>query len=211
MERDEDIFPLLNEWADTGCLPPGLLPSSSSASHTQHSQHSTPSVHGRRLSMQQPQLSSSQTLPASSNSTTGASTASLATTLTSPLSTQSLNDMLSPAGSSIDFTSGGSGAVTALHIYTVTVGERPSKARYSLPDLSAFNALIAQLAHQQLQPSQSPGASPPSRTAALSGSYELKGISDITLPSQQSGGFDSEKEMDAGRGAMKAGHESVAH
>ena len=218
LERDEDIFPLLNEWADTGCLPPGL--SSSNATHTQHSTHSTPSMHGRRLSMQQPQLSGSQHLPAA-NST--ASATSLGSPMTSPQSTQSLTEMLSPAGgSTTDFGASASvGPVAALAVYTVTVGDKPSKARYSLADLTAVNSLIVQLAHQQPQQhfaGQSPTASPPSRTAALTGGgYELKGVSDISLlPAQQhaaDGAFDSEKEVDerhASRGGTKAGQEQTA-
>ena len=210
LERDEDIFPLLNEWADTGSLPPGLS-SSSASQHSQHSQHSTPSVHGRRLSVQQPAL-------ASGLSSTSSGAASLGSAMTSPQSTQSLTEMLSPAGSSGDFSS--SGPLSALSIFTVTVGDKPSKARYSLPNLTAVNSLIVQLAHQQhsqqQQPAQSPSASPPSRSAVLGGSYELKGISDMRLPAQhQTSTFDSEKELDerqqAGRAAGKAGQEASAH
>ena len=212
LERDEDIFPLLNEWSDTGCVPP-TLSSSFNGTHTQHSQHSTPSMHGRRLSMQQPQLGGTQGLTAASN--TG-SAASLSSAMPSPQSTQSLTEMLSPAGSSTtDFGASSTQPLSSLSIYTVTVGDKPSKARYSLPDLTAVNSLIVQLAHQQQQPAHSPTASPPSRTAMLGGSYELKGMHDITLPAaQQTGAFDSEKEVDErqiGRGTGKAGQEQPAH
>ena len=218
LERDEDIFPLLNEWADTGALPPGLS-SSATASHTQHSSHSTPSsTHARRLSMQQPQLGSTQPLPVTSSSASSPSasgqhsgTAVSISAMTSPMSTQSLNEMLSPAGSEF----GSTGTLSSLNIFTVTVGDKASRARYSLPDLTAVNSLIVQLAHAQQQPAHSPSASPPSRSAVLGSSYELKGVSEISLSTAAAGGgFDSEKEVDerqTGRGADKAGHETAAH
>ena len=214
LERDEDIFPLLNEWADTGNLPPGLS-SASTTSHTPHSQHSTPSMHARRLSMQHPQLAATQPLAAAHNT----AATSLASTMTSPQSTQSLNDMLSPAGSSTaDFSSSPTGQLHSLSVYTVTVGEKPSKARYSLPDLTTVNSLIVQLAHQHQQQytGQSPSQSSPYRSAVLSGSYELKGLTDIHLPSaQQSSTFDSEKEIHerqtaTGRGTGKTAQGQTA-
>ena len=211
MERDEDIFPLLNEWADNGSLPPGL--SSSTSTQNQHSTHSTPSsMHSRRLSMQQTQLSGTQPLPSTSSSSSPnhnhSGTAVSISAMTSPMSTQSLTEMLSPAGS--EFGAGSTGQLSSLNIFTVTVGEKPSKARYSIPDLTAANSLIVQLAHTQHQPTQSPSASPPSRSAALSGSFDLKGVSEISLPAAH---FDSEKEIQerqSGRGAGKQGLETSA-
>ena len=215
LERDEDIFPLLNEWADTGSLPAGLS-SSFNSSHSQHSQHSTPSsVHSRRLSTQLPQLGGTGGLAGASHTASATSLSSAAAGMASPQSTQSLSDMLSPAGSSMgsptaaDFGASASQPLSApapLSIYTVTVGDRPSKARYSVPDLASVNSLIIQLAH----PTHSPTASPPSRGAVLGGSYELKGMGDISLPAtvQQhttNSTFDSDKEVDERHNGSKAG------
>ena len=178
LERDEDIFPLLNEWADLGTVPPLL-----SSGHTSvapaagggsggSSQHSTPSFHHRRLTLSgtgssaSPSAGGSSTQPlhgslqagaASTTATRKASTADLS----SPLSASYVSDVASPsseAGSGVSFSSSTS-HFPQLNIYTVTVGHRPSRARFALPDLHAVNSLIVQLsgrtAHSQ-QPQSAP-------------------------------------------------------
>lgn len=131
LERDEDIFPLLNDWNDLGHLPPGLQsnvqPNSTSGS--------TPGFHHRRLSVSKANESN---LSVNTNSLRVGTQPS-----PSPVST-SITEIASPGSS--DF-GGSSFGGSSLSIYTVTVGEKTTKARYYLPDLAAVNSLIVKLSH----------------------------------------------------------------
>ena len=183
MERDEDIFPLLNEWADLGVVPPQLC----SSQHPAQSQHSTPSrrvslaaaaaspngsaasaaaaaasasasasatqpLHGPGLPPPQPppaahkrasttELQPSSIVSPSASPSASAQSAHATAYMSSPQSVMSLSDLGSPSSeASSHFAS-----VAAPSIYTVTVGQHPSRARYALPDLQAVNRLILQL------------------------------------------------------------------
>jgi hypothetical protein len=89
------------------------------------------------------------------------------------MSTTSLSDIASPSNDAAQ-AAGGASSPPGLSIWTVTVGSRPSRARFALPDLAAVNSLIVQLAacSQQQQQQQFSIAAPSSSSPSVASLWQ---------------------------------------